>query len=644
MGLFSKLSSSKKAAALSATPSPNQVPKKDGKSILKTPKTPVSEPTDKSSKKDNLQKITPVSTLTSPPVLEQTNLQKKRISTVVDDSHFADFEKDDYDDESQLLQDEFLPFSRDTDTSEDEEDEDEYEEHTHVMLQRDRSHSVSQLSALMGYCGLGLLENKESLKKLANEVLERTFSLLAGGLKIHRLSPTMRQSDPHFHDSVIGEHQVELLNQLKKLINLFLDTLGTNTSPYDLLQDNKTLLDRYGSVKDIIGRGAYGVIRIVDSGKKKGDSSMRNRTYAVKELQKRPITSAKNQETRDQFIERVMSEFILSSTLNNKHVVRTLDLMITLPEKSRLATCDLYQEVRISQVMDCTSGGDLFHYCKKSITSHEYLSIDEIDCIVKQITKGLWYIHSHGVAHCDLKLENILLESDPESVKLSNGKQRCRLNLKISDFGKSSVVRTQWDSQEQLSTSNVPIGSAPYMAPEEYNDAFREISLLKKDCWALGIIVLILFNIRRSFFYKSTGSQCQLEFYDTQAGESDTRSYGAAYLWQTTEPKSIKLKKYKDEVFGEYVKTAMVSDYDSKTKEWSVQKHGKFIPIETMFDIPAHFEDSNYDDDVDGFEKDDFNLRKYCTYKLLDINPAKRLDAGALLRSNWLTSVESCGD
>ncbi|OBA19826.1 kinase-like protein, partial [Metschnikowia bicuspidata var. bicuspidata NRRL YB-4993] len=521
-------------------------------------------------------------------------------------------------------------------------DDEDYEEHLHVVLERDRLHSVSQLSALMGYCGLGSLVNKESLKKFANEVLGRTFLLLASGLKIHRLSPTMRQADPRFHDSVIGKHQLELLTLLKNLISRFLDTSGTTTSPYDLLQNNKTLLARYGSIKDIIGRGAYGVTRIVDSGEEQGVSGRVKRAYAVKELQRRPQTSTRAAETRDQFIERVISEFILSSTLNNKHVVRTLDLMITLPEKSRLSTCDFHDEVRISQVMDCTSGGDLFHYCKKSITTHEYLSIDEIDCMVKQITKGLWYIHSHGVAHCDLKLENILLENDPHSMRLVNGKRRCRLNLKISDFGKSSVVRTHWDSQEQLSTSNVPIGSEPYMAPEEHTKSSRGISLLKKDCWALGVIVLILFNIRRSFFYKSSGNQFQLEFYDTKAGESETKTYGAAYLWQTTEPKSLKLAKYKDAVFGEYVKNAMLSDYDNKSKEWSVRKHGKFIPIETMFDIPLNFLDPKYDDDVDGFEAGDFDLRKYCTYKLLDIDPAKRFDAGDFLKSDWLASAESC--
>ncbi|GEQ68419.1 hypothetical protein JCM33374_g2087 [Metschnikowia sp. JCM 33374] len=576
------------------------------------------------------------------PEKNPTYTHKKRISTVVDDSHFADFEKDDYDDaDSSSLEQNALD-SNGSEVSDDEDDD--YEEHSHVMLERDRSHTISQLSALMGYCGLGPSENSESLKKLANEVSRRTFSLLNTDLKIQRLSPTMRSSDAHFHDSVIGDHQLELVKQLQTQIRRILDSSSSQTSPYDLLTNNRTLWDRYGSIKDIIGRGAYGVIRIVDSGEAKGDPSGRTRTYAVKELQKRPPSSNKAKETKDQFIERVISEFIVSSTLNNKHVIRTLDLMITLPEKNRVSSADLYEEARISQVMDCTSGGDLFHYCKKSITSHEYLSIDEIDCMVKQITKGLWYMHSHGVAHCDLKLENILLENDPNSIKRINNKKRCRLNLKISDFGKASVVRTQWDNEEQLSTSNIPIGSEPYMAPEEHVKSHGGISLLKKDCWALGVIALILFNIRRSFFYKSNGSQCQLEYYDTKVGEADTKSYGAAYLWQTTEPRSLKLGKYKDAVFGEYVKNAMVSDYDAKTKEWSVHKRGKFIPIETMFDIPAHFQDPSYDGDVDTFEKDDFDLRKYCTYKLLDINPAKRLHAGGFLKSDWLASVESCGD
>ncbi|KAM9894726.1 hypothetical protein OXX79_008514 [Metschnikowia pulcherrima] len=634
MGLFFKRSSAKKAAASSAAP----LGKESDRSVEDKPKKSQSpqslEPQTGRRRSEVLSQNFPQKLLVPQQADSPAHPQKKRISTVVDDSHFDDFEKDDYENHSAEER-----YSDGTESSDDE----EYEEHTHILLERDRSHSISQLSALMGYCGLGQSENKESLKKLANEVSKRTFSLLASGLKIHRLSPTMRSTDPHFHDSVIGEHQLELLNSLKTSIDKFLDTTAEGKSPYDLLKNNKTLYDRYGSVKDIIGRGAYGVIRIVDSAEKQG-SSTRSRTFAVKELQKRPSTSTKAQETKEQFIDRVISEFILSSTLNNKHVVRTLDLMITLPEKSRIGNCNLYEEVRVSQVMDCTSGGDLFHYCKKSITNHEYLSIDEVDCMVKQITKGLWYIHSHGVAHCDLKLENILLENDPNSIRMVDGKKRCRVNLKISDFGKSSVVRTQWDTSEQLSTSGVAIGSEPYMAPEEHTNAHQGISLLKKDCWALGVIVLILFNIRRSFFFKSNGAQCQLEFYDTKEDETDTRTYGAAYLWQTTEAKSLKLGKYKDPVFAEYVKTAMVAHYDSKSKEWSMQKRGKFIPIETMFDIPSHFKDPGYDNDVEAFEKDDFDLRKFCTYKLLDLNPKKRLDAGAFLKSDWLAPVECCGD
>lgn len=552
---------------------------------------------------------------------------KKRLSTIVDDDQFSAFEKDDYDDSDDASVDSVPRDDNETSDS-------DYEEHNHVVLEKDRV-PVSQLLVLMGHCGLGnLATSKESLRKISDELLKRTYSLLSNDVKITRLSPTMRKADPQFHDSVIGESQVELIEHLKRTINCILDSSG---DPAGALACKKTLFERYGNVKDIIGRGAYGVIKFIDSGKPVAGKGSPNKIYAIKELAKRPPSASKQKETKDQFLDRVISEFILSSTLNNKHITRTLDLMILLPDQATSKASDLYEAVKFCQVMDCTSGGDLFSYCKKSIETHEFLSIDEIDCFIKQITKGVWYMHNHGVAHCDLKLENILIENDCKS----GSGARTRMNLKISDFGKSNVVRTKWDLSEQLaSASSLPVGSGPYIAPEEYLTS-GSLSLIKKDCWALGVIILILFNIRRSFYYG--GKSCQLEFYDRELKDTNSKSYGAAYLWHTTEPKLMRCNKYKDPVFGEFVANAMVSSYDAKTKEWSIKRPGKFVPIETMFTRPAQYE-SGKDSDEDGFEQDDFDIRKYCTYKMLDVEPSTRFSADTLLKSDWLTSVESCGD
>lgn len=563
----------------------------------------------------------------APPTEPKSTGPGRRVSTIVEDEQHADFGGDDFADDAST-----------SDSSSDyESEDDDYEDHTHALIARQRA-SDSQLSALMGLVGLS--HTKETLHKLANEELKRTFSLISSGLKIHRLLPTMSVSDPALVESAVGDAQMELINILTSELNKFMDLLTDLDAQYGQVKNNRTLYDRYGNIKDVIGRGAYGVIKLIDPDDNADGFATKNKIYAVKELQRRASTDLKSQETRALFIERAVSEFIISSTLNNKHIVRTVDFLLTLPPLNKSGVPQELSEntMKISQVMDCTNGGDFFTYIGQVHASGKYISINEIDCMVKQISKGLWYMHNHGVAHCDLKLENILITYETPSPKEG---QRGKMNLKISDFGKSNVVRTKWDREEQLQpSSSGPIGSTPFIAPEEYVSSKKGYSLLKKDCWALGVLTLVLFNVRRSYFASKSGDVCELAYYDEKDHDDATKSYSSSYLWRTTELKAISLtknKKYKDEVFDEYVRSAMVADYDKNSREWTIQSPGKFLPIETLFDADNEMGEKNSE-----FEEDDFVLRKYFIYKLLDINPQTRMSVDMLLRSDWMSSVECC--
>ncbi|KAJ8557262.1 hypothetical protein K7X08_002887 [Anisodus acutangulus] len=93
--------------------------------------------------------------------------------------------------------------------------------------------------------------------------------------------------------------------------------------------------------------------------------------------------------------------------------------------------------------------------------------IDEplIGYYTKQILQGLEYIHSKGIAHCDIKGQNILL---------------CKTGAKIADFGCSRCV----DPEER----DEPIGGTPmFMAPEV---ARGEEQGCPADIWALGCTII----------------------------------------------------------------------------------------------------------------------------------------------------------
>ncbi|KAI7865836.1 kinase-like domain-containing protein [Spinellus fusiger] len=91
-------------------------------------------------------------------------------------------------------------------------------------------------------------------------------------------------------------------------------------------------------------------------------------------------------------------------------------------------------------------------------------------CAVKLLS-GVGYLHSVGLAHCDLKPENLLLTSDG-----------C---LKITDFGCSSHFKMD-ANQGTVSHSQGIMGTTPFMAPEILIQKKYDARLL--DVWSCAII------------------------------------------------------------------------------------------------------------------------------------------------------------
>ena len=109
---------------------------------------------------------------------------------------------------------------------------------------------------------------------------------------------------------------------------------------------------------------------------------------------------------------------------------------------------------------------DLMKLCNKL----EYLTEEQVIPIFYQICKATQELHSAGIAHLDLKLENILL---------SQG------NVKLCDFGSAAVI----DSDGQVLIKE-RTGSPVYVAPEIKGR--KRVTGKKCDIWSLGIILHLL--------------------------------------------------------------------------------------------------------------------------------------------------------
>lgn len=296
--------------------------------------------------------------------------------------------------------------------------------------------------------------------KKDSDSAHRRFELHEDGTHEHHLKSAKRQEklSDMLRDMLGGkkrdEHNGPQEEQQLSLMSTWVDQLKHEREK--LASDKKggpnataTLVQKYGKCQEIVGRGAFGIVRI--SHKPDPRDSKVEQLYAVKEFRRRP------QESPRKYQKRLTSEFCISSSLRHPNVIHTLDL---LPD-AKGDYCE---------VMEFCAGGDLYTL----VLAAGHLEVKEADCYFKQLMCGVEYLHEMGVAHRDLKPENLLLTAHG--------------SLKITDFGNGECFRMAWEKEAHMTAGLC--GSAPYIAPEEYID--REFDPRAVDVWATGVIYMAM--------------------------------------------------------------------------------------------------------------------------------------------------------
>ncbi|KAB5559783.1 kinase-like domain-containing protein [Coniochaeta sp. 2T2.1] len=284
--------------------------------------------------------------------------------------------------------------------------------------------------------------------------------------------------------------------------------------------------------------------------------------YAVKEFR-----GKSTRETHEEYEKKVKSEYTLAKSLHHPNIVETISLCT--------------DHGRWNHVMEYCAEGDLFSLISKKYLTKEDREADRL-CLFKQLVQGINYLHNNGIAHRDIKLENLLVTSDSK--------------LKITDFGVSEVFSgihpglREAGGQCGVAMGEIRMcapgicGSEPYIAPEVLAKA-GPYDPRALDVWSSAIVMIHLI-------------------------------FGGA-------------------IWGRAEETSNNTNYNALVKGWEKWKAKNSGPDREITDL-----DYPYVMAFDNFVKPPA-LRRVLL-QMLNPDPARRISIAEVANNRWVKNVECC--
>eukprot|EP01017_Pseudomicrothorax_dubius_P049996 TRINITY_DN9387_c0_g1_i1.p1 TRINITY_DN9387_c0_g1~~TRINITY_DN9387_c0_g1_i1.p1 ORF type:complete len:195 (-),score=18.68 TRINITY_DN9387_c0_g1_i1:60-644(-) len=180
---------------------------------------------------------------------------------------------------------------------------------------------------------------------------------------------------------------------------------------------------------------------------------------------KSTIKLVRNLNTGEKYIAKCYHrEKVLKNPALMAQIKNEISVMMEMNNVRVTSLIEIYRDLEeIILVIEYARGGNL---CSRVI-ERRYYAEPEGSMLFRFLVEGLEHLHSKGILHRDLKLENIFLTSQSQD-----------LFLKIGDFDLASFM-------EVLDHTKI-VGTPGYIAPEVYENASYST---KSDIFSAGIIL-----------------------------------------------------------------------------------------------------------------------------------------------------------
>lgn len=202
-----------------------------------------------------------------------------------------------------------------------------------------------------------------------------------------------------------------------------------------------------------LGSGFIGSVRLVRL------ASGNDATPFALKIMKKSVVLKKDQ------VDHVLQEKQLLGQVDHPFIVKML--------------ASFQDDANLYMLMEYVSGGELF----SAIRDGKRFKNEGAKFYAAEVTLALGHCHASFIAYRDLKLENILMDSQG--------------HVKITDFGFAKVVRTRTYTR---------CGTPDYMAPEIIGMTGHDMSV---DWWSLGVLIFELLTGSTPFVGSSSQATYQ---------------------------------------------------------------------------------------------------------------------------------------